>query len=208
MDEQYMSSPSADTEHQRALVRIRQKMEQVAEQYANGKLNPAQFNAIYRHYIEKRLIIEKLIERNPETNAWRSVAEQGQTSFLLNHFESRVLYYIVFQHGSRKPLISGGNLPEKAIKPVHRLLQVVWNMEQPRQGLARKNIGDGRWAVLALGKHAMTLTVFSLQPARTQINRIGDMHNDFERANQLVLARGLSPKRMVYPQRALIEETD
>src|SRR5262245_27349023 len=75
-----------------ALENLRGKMEGVARDYAGGKLNRAQFNAIYGRYDEQRKIIERLLERDPENDAWQHVAEPGHTQFLLNHFQARPLY--------------------------------------------------------------------------------------------------------------------
>lgn len=187
------------------LLKLRKKLEHIASEYAAGKLNPAQFNALYRHYTEKRVIIEKLLARNPESDAWRSVAEQGQTGFLRNYFEARSLYIMVFRHGQQEPLFVNGNVPTKTIPQIQALLQTLWRMQRPRQGLARKALGDGQWIVLAVGEEGMTLVIFSLQPSITQINRLRDLHADFERANKLALQRGFSAKRMVFPQRAFME---
>lgn len=187
------------------LLKLRKKLEYIASEYAAGKLNPSQFNALYRHYTEKRVIIEKLLARNPESDAWRSVAEHGQTGFLRHYFEARTLYLMVFRHNEQEPLFVSGKLPTKAVPQIQALLQTLWRMQSKRQGLARKALGDGQWVVLAVGEEAMTLVVFSLQPSTTQMNRLRDLHADFERANKLALQRGFTAKRMVFPQRAFIE---
>lgn len=202
------ASDTAPTDHDAALARIRKKMEFIASEYAAGKLNPAQFNAIYRHYIEKRTIIEKLVERNPETDAWRSVAQHGQTTFLRSHFEARALYYVVFRQGEREPLLSGGKLTHHTAQQVNYVLQKLWKATEVKKGLARKSIGDGQWVVLAIGDFSLSLVVFSLQPSSTQINRMRDLHTDFERANRIAFQRKLPANRMVFPQRALIEQAE
>jgi hypothetical protein len=76
---------------------LRGKMEGVAHDYASGKINRAQFNAIYGRYDEQRKIIERLLERDPESEAWQQVANSGHTAFLLSHFQSRPLYYIIYR---------------------------------------------------------------------------------------------------------------
>ena len=49
--------------------------------------------------------------------------------------------------------------------------------------------------------------MFSLEPSIAQARLVRDLHADFERANQAALARGwIVPERMVFPQRALVEE--
>lgn len=188
-----------------ALEQIRQKLLNATREYSSGKLNAAQFNAIYRHYTEKRLIIEKLLERNPATDAWRAAASEGHTVHLRSRFAARPLYFVIFQRNQKQPLMSEGKLPQVAAEKVHRLLQVVWKMRQWRQGLARKSLGDGMWLLLMAGEHALTITVFFFQPSTMQMNHIRDLHLDFERANQQLLKRNAPADEMVFPQRALLE---
>lgn len=184
---------------------IRQKMESVAEEFAAGKINRAQFNAIYGHYSEKRAIIEKILERNPENDAWRQVARPGHTSFLRVHFEAKPAFYIVFRHGQQSPLIYGGAHPKEGAKQIVGVLRQLWkSSNRPPRGLARKNMNNGYWMVVAFGEYAATIAIFSLQPSMTQSNLISDLHNDFESANRLSLRRNLSAERMVFPQRALL----
>jgi hypothetical protein len=185
---------------------IRQKLLQATREYSSGRLNAAQFNALYRHYTEKRLIIEKLLERNPETDAWRAAASEGHTVHLRDRFAARPLYFVVFQRDQRQPLMSGGKLPEVAAKKVHQLLQILWRMRQWRQGLARKSLGDGMWLMLMAGEESLTITVFFFQPSTMQIQHIRDLHRDFERANMQLLRRNAPAEEMVFPQRALLEQ--
>jgi hypothetical protein len=78
---------------------------------------------------------------------------------------------------------------------------------RPRIGLARKDMGNGRWMILATGEHAVTLTLFLLEPSIAQANLVRDLHADFERANRRALERGTrSLDRFVFPQRALTEK--
>lgn len=189
-----------------ALGNLRIKMEGVARDYASGKLNRAQFNAIYGRYDEQRKIIERLLERDPENDAWQHVAEPGHTQFLLSHFQARPLYYIIYRLDMPTPLMMGGkHQPDmRHIEPALRALGKMPN--RPRAGLARKSMGNGQWLVMALGEYAVTMVMFMLEPSTLQLNRVRDLHADFERANRTALERGTkSFDRMVFPQRALVE---
>jgi hypothetical protein len=189
-----------------ALENLRRKMEHVANEYAAGRLNRAQFNAIYGRYGEQRTIIERLLERNPRNRAWQQVAAPGHTSFLMEHFAARIMYYAVYRLDRPALLMIGGpQQPDmNQIEPVLHTLLTMPN--RPHSGLARKSLGDGQWLVLALGAHTVTFVLFMLEPSAAQINRVRDLHADFERANRLALERDTrSLDRMVFPQRALVE---
>lgn len=210
------NAPEADTQAETntspknpglALETLRKKMKTVASEYAAGRINRAQFNAIYARYDEQRTIIERLLERNPESDAWKQVVRSGHTSFLRDHFEARCMYYLVYRYHTTAPLTMGGpQQPDMAqIEPV---LSAVYNMpKRPENGLARKDLGGGQWLVLAMGNHAITLVMYNLEPSAAQLNRVRDLHNDFERANGSALERGTRTlEKMVFPQRALVEQ--
>lgn len=182
-------------------------MEIVSDEFASGKINRAQFNAMYKRYSEQRAIIERLIERNPDSEAWKQVISlKGQTGFLRHHFEALPLAFGVYHKSSPHPVMQGGKqtLDARVLIP---LLRSIWLMkDRPKQALGRKPIGDDRWLVVAVGDYAATAVLFSLEPSNAQARLVRDLHADFERANGAALARGwIVPERMVFPQRALVE---
>jgi hypothetical protein len=71
-----------------ALNSLRQKMETIADEFGKGKINRAQFYAIYNRYREQRAIVERMLEKNPDSNAWKQViGVKGHTGFLRSHYE-------------------------------------------------------------------------------------------------------------------------
>ena len=205
-----ISRPSAGDVHRSAaetLDHIRHKMESVADEFAAGRINRAQFDAVYGHYGEQRIIIERLIERNPDTDAWRSVARPGRTGFLLEHFEAKPVYVLVFRHRQRDPILNQGEQPPNTTGVIIKALKQLWSVpELPADGLARQPIGDEHTLVLASGTHAVSIVIFSQSPTEAQANIVRDLHADFERANSLSLRRKLAAEMMVFPQRALLAE--
>jgi hypothetical protein len=197
-----------DANPAQALEALRSKMEVVATEFGQGKINRAQFNAIYGRYSEQRTIIEKLMQRNPSSDAWKHAAAPGHTSFLRDHFESKLLFYLVYQHNIPTPLMMGGS-QQPSMDRISGVLKSLWGMtNRPKGGLARKEMGNGQWLVLALGEYAVTMVLFQLEPSTEQTNLVRDLHGDFERANRRALERGTrSLDRFVFPQRALTEKT-
>ncbi|NJO82957.1 MAG: hypothetical protein HC828_09125 [Blastochloris sp.] len=195
------------TNPESALRTLRRKMEQISDEFANGRLNRAQFHAVYQRYNEQRTIIERMLERNPETDAWRSVmGTQGQTGFLRTYYQAQMLYFLIYRHNNFTPILTGGRQkPDETL--IAPLMQQVWRLEnRPRSALGQKKLTDTKHFVLALGEHAATAVVFNLEPSSGQARLVRDLHADFERANQAALARGwIIPERMVFPQRALAE---
>jgi hypothetical protein len=74
-------------------------------------------------------------------------------------------------------------------------------------GPAQRKLGDERSVVFVPGERSVAVVIFSRVPAPAQVNRIQDIHRDFERANQHALhRRDYANSRMVFPHRALFEE--
>ncbi|MEL6407366.1 MAG: hypothetical protein AAFV98_01185 [Chloroflexota bacterium] len=202
-----MSEPRLDNENpQAALSQIRSRLKAATKEYSSGRLNAVQFNAIYRHYMEKRQIIERLVARDPETDAWKAAASPGTTAYIRDRFEARPLYYVIFRKDATSPLLAEGKIPKVAARQIFKLLQGFWKTGNWRTGLARKEIEDGMWLLLMVGRQSLTIVVYFLQPSIIQLNQLRDLHGDFERANAKALERNLPAKRMVFPQRAILDK--
>lgn len=194
-----------------ALEGLREKTAEIANEFASGKLNRAQFTAMYASYNERRVIIEQLLARDPDSQAWQRVARPGQTGFLRQHFEARILSYTIYNynvpfgealiatHGT-VPLIPG--VGEKILAAMNVIIQ-----DRGNPGALRKSIDGGRWIAIVPGKYTVGIALFSLEPSEQQFRRVQDIHADFERANRVVLDRGIRvPEQLVFPDRALFEK--
>lgn len=200
-EKRWATEPESASER---LNRIREKMETVANEYANREISRAQFNAIYGHYREQRAIIEKIISRDPKNDGWKQAARSGKTAFLREHFEARPLNYVVYIHHNKRPLMGGGERPD--MKRITGLLKSLWSMQKMRVGVARLAIEPPNWLIMCAGYYGVTFVTFHLEPSGIQANSVRDLHNDFERANRLFFQRGkINKAQMVFPQRSLIE---
>jgi len=191
-----------------ALEKLRQKTARVAAEFANGKINRAQFVALYAHYNEKRIIIERLLERDPNTQAWQSVASDGQTTFLRQHYASRVLSYAIYFHDKLQPLITQGqpSLPEDITFKILTAIRLV-RRSQRTLSAQRKQIDESHWAVFIPAEFTTAIAMFWLEPSARQVILVQDLHHDFERANHALLVRGIQDsEQYVFPHRALFEE--
>lgn len=202
-------SPSrvASLSSQETIAHLRERMIQAAEEFAAGKINRAQFHAIYNRYGEQRRIIEGLLARDPQSNAWKAVARPGHTSFLRQHFEARLHFYALFILGNLEPIVQHGSRPPRPsdIVPILRALPNFIQKKGPLSP-AKKRVTGGSWLVIVPGARTVSIVLYSLEPSAQQLSQIEDLHNDFERANIHSLARGdYSPSRLVFPQRALFE---
>jgi hypothetical protein len=191
-----------------ALINLREKTALIAAEFAEGKLNQAQFDAIYGRYSEQRDIIERLLARNPESQAWQSVVQPGHTQFLKQHFEARVLSYAIYDYDTAEAISTTGAILMKHDQ-VEAVLDRLRGVTQTRgnPGTAIKNLGDERCVMFVPGEKTVAVVIFSRNPAAAQVARVEDIHRDFERANLHALRRrDYTGGRMVFPHRALFEE--
>jgi len=200
-----------------ALEKLRQKTASIAKEYAEGKLNQAQFAAMYSHINEKRVIIEQLLAKDPNTHAWQSVAAAGHTTFLRNHFEARVMAYMLYNNGTVDPdayiimqAADPSTPPSTAIvKPILTALSVLLKTrttDKPLRALV-KPLEGGQWIGIIPGVYTSAIVLFSLEPSTKQFQRVVDLQRDFETANRASLERGVrAPEQFVFPHRALFEE--
>jgi len=200
------SVQKGDPGQQGVLAWLRDRLTMLSDEYAAGNLNAPQFNALYRHYSEKRILVEKLIERDPDSKAWQAAAQPGFTQNLRDRFQSRPKYYVVFKRGRAEPLIASGKLPEEVAREVLKFSRAIWRLPNWKKGLARKQLSDGYWMMLVTGDTTFTMAVYFMEPSGSQGIELSNMHTDFERANEGPLARNMPPDRLVFPQRALLEQ--
>jgi hypothetical protein len=191
-----------------ALTQLREKTMQVANDFASGKMNRVQFSSLYAHYNEKIIIIERMLARDPNSQAWQSVARPGHTTFLKQHYEAHALAFAVFDYSSLDPItVQGGTpMPDAAMKQILQALHLVRQTRRDLKPLSRK-ISVGNWLVIVPGNYTVAIALYSLEPAAYQIKIARDLHLDFERANRHALERGIrQPEQLVFPHRALFEQ--
>jgi len=204
---QQISTVEERLQAEAALESLREKTAVVAAEFADGKLNRAQFVAMYSHYNEKRTIIEKLLARDPGTSAWQSVAKPGHTTFLRAHFEARVLSYAIYQQAQHPgQLITSQGTPTVPAELSNKITAAITILQRTHKSLSaqRKETGNGNWAVFVPGVYTTAIIVFSLEPSARQTTLVQDLHRDFERANRRALERNIfEPDQLVFPHRAL-----
>lgn len=202
LDKRYASEPESPSEK---LAALREKIKAVVDEFNNRQISRAQFNAIYAHYNEQRVIVEQIIAKNPKNDGWKQASRSGKTSFLRNHFEARPLNYVVYLHRQRQPLMGAGTRPD--MNRIASMLYKLWGMKEARVGVVCVRLDNNpQWLAMAVGYRGVTFVTYHLEPSGSQLKHVYELHKDFERANQIMLVRGnVDKSRMVFPQRSLIE---
>lgn len=192
-----------------ATAHLQQKMATTVAEFAEGKINNAQFQAVYLRYAEQRAMIERIHSADPRSTAWRDkMPVRGETAFLRKQYAAHAVGCLIVENAQAKIIRTFGafDLQGDLLTPLlSNLHRPMLDAPDPRERSTQ--IDGGRWLSLAPGEFTTSIVIFSHEPSAAQRNQLADLQRDFERANFRVLKiRQFQPSRLVYPQRMLFEE--
>ncbi len=167
---------------------LQSKMTALAEDFSLGKINRRQFEAVYTHYREQRQIIGALIN-SLKVDVWRKAINEGLTGPLLSHNAAQLLGYALYDQASRLPMTTS---PSFKIDPtrVAPLIEAHHAARDVTTRISLNEISGGRWLCLIPGQYTTLVALFSVEPARAQLQLLQDLHHDFEMANAKRLRQG------------------
>ena len=186
---------------------VSDKMMRLAEDFALGRVNRAQFEKLYRHYHEERNTIERLLEAQPGTPAWRTAVTEGESVLIKRKHAAQPLGYAVYLNANSLPIRSVGDfrIDSALLVPMLSSFRSA-AAEIFGAGLKSSEIEGGRWMCFVPGMYTTLIVLFSVEPARLQLEMLEQLHRHFEKANQPFLEAGLyDPARLVFPHAAAFE---
>jgi hypothetical protein len=163
-------------------------MAQLAEDFAQGKLNRMQFQEIYTHYQKQRQSVEEALVNAAGPESMRSSIAMGMTGLLRERHAAKILSYAIYDNLTSLPLASVGSfrIDTSLLVPMLSTFRSAAT-EMFGAGLRSTEIEGGRWLCFVPGNHATLIVLFSVEPARVQLTMIEDLHRDFEVANRAAL---------------------
>lgn len=209
LDPAKLSDQESDNAQQ-ALDLLQQKMASITVEFADGKVNQAQFQAVYARYCEQKAIIERIQSRDPDSKAWQAILADGYTGSLRKQYAAHVLGLVIIEMQSALTLRTLGDfdLTEEMMLPILSSL-LAGQVTAFEAGVRSTQIEGGRWLAFVPGEYSASVAIFSHEPSSDQLKMVTNLHRDFERANRQQLVRGqANPRRLVYPQRVMFEEAD
>jgi len=200
---------SIEDEGWKYLDRVRDKLNKLVEDFANGRVNRAQFEELYAHYQHERSAVERLMTSGPSTDAWRMAVTEGQSINIRRRLAARVLGYAVFSSPDETPLRVYGEFATLDGKWVSPLLEKVQNNKLFVVGRFETGSDETTCLCAVTGEFTTLLVLFSMEPARVQMQSLEDLHCHFEQANFRVLSRRqtktLKIGDLVFPYAAAFE---
>jgi len=181
------------------LVELNQKLKLLEEDYKRGHINPSQYQAIQRHYLQQREIAIRLNETHPDSDRWQVVLEEGKTTFLMQLNEATCHSVGIYDVNTRERVFVHGNMPTIAEEAM--ALLGTFGSSEPDSTTGRMyatQIEDGSSLLLIPGLYTVCLVVFSQAPPDWQVRALREVHRHFETANKGCLERG-ERKELIFP---------
>ena len=195
------SELSSFDEALRYLDKVQSKINRLAEEFAGGTINRAQFNELYDHYRREQLMVKQWIDLYPESDAWKEATTEGKSVIIRAEHKARVIGYAVYENESGMPLNTIGQFEVEAELAIPMLSSYrAATKEIFGAGMRSSEIEGGRWLCYMPGEFTTLMALFSTEPASSQLEAMENLHRLFERANRNLLTREVvDPNELVFP---------
>lgn len=196
--------PQSKTEKSEAsakeyLARVQAKIAKLADDFAAGTINRAQFQELYAHYQREIRAIETLVEA--QRRDWRDAVTEGQSILIRKQNLARAEGYAIYDNESGMPLATLGSfqIDPALIVPMLSSYRAA-TAEIFGAGMRSSAIEGGPWLCFVPGRHTTLMTVFSVEPAPKQLEVLENIHQVFESANRNRLASPpVDPNDLIFP---------
>jgi hypothetical protein len=191
----------ANESPQAYLARVQAKTHKLAEEFAGGEINRAQFQELFSHYRREIQTIEGLLDLEDQDEAWKQATTEGQSVLIRHHYSARALGYAIYENDSGMPLNTIGHFevdPDLAVPMLSSYRTAT--REIFGAGMRSTEIEGGRWMCYVPGEQTTLMALFSTEPATRQLKSLDSLHRLFEQANRNLLAKQpVDPESLVFP---------
>lgn len=198
-----VKEPSPLENPQAYLERVQGKINNLAEEFANGAINRLQFQELYEHYRREQQTIKRYLEMSPGSEEWKSATSEGKSVVIRQQNVAKVLGYSVYDNESGMPLNTIGEFEIEAELAVPMLssyrsaTKEIFGAEMNKTA-----IEGGRWVSYVPGEFTTLMALFSTDPAPQQLESMQELHDLFERANRNLLSnQPVNPDELFLPHR-------
>jgi hypothetical protein len=198
--EKTVESPSTtlSPEVSRSLDEVEAKLDRTVQDLADGLINRAQFEHLYRHYQNQRRMLQGLLaEGSPQVPASLTA---GESMVIRQTYAAKVLAYAVYDNESSVPLYTVGNFPVDNDLVVGFLSGFrSASKEIMGTGAAKAESEDGKVLCYVPGKYCTLIVLYSSDPAEVYVQGLHTIHSHFETINaELLRQRPISPTMLLF----------
>lgn len=183
---------------------VQKKINNLLEEFAEGKLNREQFHVLYERYNSQMELADKASDES-----LNSIAADGGTLAIREKHMGKARGMIIFDAKTSSIVETLGaftvNLAE--VLPVINQFS-----EQVKAGKTVdrvvKQVSEKQWLLFDGGQYTSIVTLFQNEPSHYQTVVIQRMHKEFEEANHAIFEKGSrAADELVYPFLSFVTRT-
>lgn len=197
-----MATDAALDRAQAFKAQVEDKIQALLKEFADGRLNREQFNALYERYSGQLAVAQQAIASGSPA-ALSQTRDGGQSTIAIRQEHmGKAVGLVIYQNRTGVSIETLGDFDVSAfvISPV---LNDFTRMMEAQRLIEQRAIqlDDRRWLLFVGGRFTTVVTLFRNEPSPAQVREIMRLHNDFEIANALLLERGGQPdgQKLAYP---------
>lgn len=174
------------SEVERTLEEVETKLDRTVQDLADGLINRAQFENLYRHYQNQRRMLQGLLAE--EGSQVPASLAAGESMIIRQAYEAKVLAYAVYDNESSVPLYTVGNFPVESDLVVGFLSGFrSAAAEILGAGAAKAESEDGKVLCYVPGEYCTLIVLYSSDPAEVYVRGLRKIHSHFETLNAELL---------------------
>jgi hypothetical protein len=190
------------------IAETRRKVEQLADDFAEGKLNREQFQKLYERYqLQISGVRSLLAEADP--SRWVEAIDGERTIDIRSRLMAKAVGMLIYNNETGTLLDRLGLFladPVFVSNMMEKLANQDSNMPANPPQLVVQEAG-GEWVLLMKGELTTIAMTFSREPTAEQKASVFKLLKDFERANVLILQRpNIAPDQLAMPFRVIIQQ--
>jgi hypothetical protein len=176
------STTTADQDTERYLHEVEAKLDRTVQDLADGLVNRAQFENLYRHYQNQRRMLQGLVAEG--SGQVPTSVTDGESMIIRQRFAAKVLAYGVYDNESSVPLYTKGNFPVDSDLVVGFLSGFrSAAAEILGAGAAKAEAEDGKVLCYVPGQYSTLIVLYSSDPAEIDVRSLRQTHLHFETLN-------------------------
>lgn len=184
------------------LKHLTNKLQQLAHEFARGDINRSQFEQLYDRYEQQIKLINEYTQALDQTSPLRLRNDDVEdTLHLRRRLAARVIGIAIYSNRSGLPVETLGkfSIDPALVVPMLSSYRAA-TREIFKAGMRSTMMENDQWLSFVPGQSTTLITLYSAEPAKVQVDRLEQMHRDFETANKCTLERdSADPAMLDYP---------
>jgi hypothetical protein len=190
------TDPHQDIEAQMKV--LEDKLDQTVQDLADGLINRAQFENLYRHYQNQRRVVRGFLQQASDPAMLK--IGTGESMVIRQRFAAKVLAYAVYDNVASLPLHTVGQFPLDSELVVGFFSGFRSAIAEIMGTGARKAVtDDGKVLIYVPGQKTTLIVLYSSEPADIESLSLRQAHEHFEKINAAVLAQPpISENKLIF----------